>query len=276
MAGAALGIEPGRGWGPHHCRALAPVPDGPWFKAVEALGWHWVGRILGLIKYCRQDTGRWLSTKALYPQATARVRHLGEVELSRQHRYHFRLYLVRNHKSRVRQSSRPRLQGGSSRKHRKQHRAPWLLATSLRHESGSSRRIKQLYAQRMQIEETFRDTKCHRRGFGLRYARCSSPRRLEVLLLIAALATLLLWLVGMYGCALDWVRRLQANTEARKPVLSTVSIGAQLLRRPEIRFSKADFQIALSDFDALEVDPGALARKGPAVTRSSCSRNEAH
>jgi hypothetical protein len=77
---------------------------GPWFKAVEAIGWDWVGRILGLIKYCRQDTGRWLSTKALYPQATARVRHLGEVELSRQHRYRFRLYLVRNHKSRVRQS----------------------------------------------------------------------------------------------------------------------------------------------------------------------------
>jgi hypothetical protein len=224
---------------------------GPWFQAVEALGWDWVGRILGQIKYCREDTGHWLHTKALYAQATARVRHLGEVQLSRQHRYRFRLYLVRAYKPRVRRSSRPRLQGGSSRKHRKQHRAPWLLATSLRHESGSSRRIKQLYARRMQIEETFRDTKCHRWGFGLRYARCASPRRLEVLLLIAALATLLLWLVGMYGRALDWVRRLQANTEIRKPVLSTVFVGAQLLRRPEIRLSTADFQTALSELRGL-------------------------
>ena len=55
---------------------------GPWFKAVEALGWHWLGRILGNIKYRHQ--GRWRSTRALYPQATARVRHLGEVVLSPQ------------------------------------------------------------------------------------------------------------------------------------------------------------------------------------------------
>jgi hypothetical protein len=220
---------------------------GPWFKAVEALGWNWVGRILGNIKYFREDTGRWLTTKGLYTQATARVQHLGEVQLSPQRRYRFRLYLVRAHKPRVGQPARHRLQGGSSRKHRRRHRSPWLLATSLRHESGSSRRIKRLYAQRMQIEETFRDTKCHRWGFGLRYARCSSPRRLEVLLLIAALATLLLWLIGVHGRALNWVRRLQANTEVRKPVLSTVFIGSQLLRRPDVRFSNADFQTALSE-----------------------------
>jgi hypothetical protein len=224
---------------------------GPWFKAVEALGWDWVGRILGNIKYFREDTGRWQSTKALYAQATARVRHLGEVQLSRQCRYRFRLYLVRTHKPCAGQPSRHRLQGGSSRKGRRRHRAPWLLATSLRHESGSSRRIKQLYAQRMQIEEAFRDTKCHRWGFGLRYARCTKIQRLEVLLLIAALATLLLWLVGIYGCALDWVRRLQANTEVRKPVLSTVFVGAQLLRRPDVRLSKADFQTALSGLRGL-------------------------
>jgi hypothetical protein len=44
----------------------------------------------------------------------------------------------------------------------------------------------QLYRQRMQIEETFRDLKCHRWGFGLRYARCNSAARLEVLLLLGA------------------------------------------------------------------------------------------
>jgi hypothetical protein len=57
------------------------------------------------------------------------------------------------------------------------HRAPWLIATSLPHSRKSSLRIKQLYAQ-------------------------------------AALASLVLWLVGIHGRLLDWVRRLQANTEA--------------------------------------------------------------
>jgi hypothetical protein len=222
---------------------------GPWFKAVEAQGWDWVGRILGNIKY-RQDTGRWQSTQALYTRATTRVRHLGESLLSHQSRYRVRLYLVRADRRRVGQPSTRRLQGGSSRKHRRQYRKPWLLATSLRHESGSSRRIKQLYALRMQIEEAFRDTKCHRWGFGLRYARCANAQRLQVLLLIAALATLMLWLIGMYGRALDLVRRLQANTEVRKPVLSAVFVGCQLLRRPDVRLSKSDFQFALTQLRA--------------------------
>jgi len=223
---------------------------GPWFESVKALGWDWIGRILSGIKYYREDTARWQSTGALHTQATARVRHLGEVLLSPQRKYRFRLYLVRAYKPRIGKPSRKRLQGGSSRKARRRHRAPWLLATSLRHEPGSSRRIKQLYAQRMQIEEGFRDTKSHRYGFGLRYARCTSLCRLEVLLLIAALATLVLWLVGLCGRALDWARRLQANTEARKPVLSTVFIGSQLLRRSDVQLSKSDLRAALLDLRA--------------------------
>lgn len=224
---------------------------GPWFKAVQALGWDWVGRVLDGVKYYREDTGDWQPVRALYRQATARVRHLGEVLISRQSKNRFRMYLVRAYKPRVGKPSRQRLQGGSSRKARRRHRAPWLLATSLPHEPGSSRRIKQLYAQRMQIEEGFRDTKSHRFGFGLRYARCTSPRRLEVLLLIAALATLVLWLVGLCGRAVDWARRLQANTETRKPVLSTVFIGSQLLRRPDVQFTTSDFKAALLDLQAM-------------------------
>jgi len=76
--------------------------------------------------------------------------------------------------------------------------------------------------------------KSHRWGFGLHDARCNNGRRLEMLLLIAALASLVLWLVGLCGRALDWSRRLQANTERRRPVLSTVFIGRQLLRRPAL------------------------------------------
>jgi hypothetical protein len=89
----------------------------------------------------------------------------------------------------------------------------------------------QLYRQRMQIEETFRDLKCHRWGFGLRYARCNRAARLEMLLLLGALATLVVWLVGLAARALHLNRHLQANTERRRDVLSTFFIGRELLRR---------------------------------------------
>jgi len=239
---------------PDGCKPLI-VTDagfrGPWFKAVEAHGWDWIGRIRNKIKYYREDTGRWQFTNALYKQATARIRHVGEVSLSPRHGYRFRMYLVRAYRPRVGRPPLTRPQGGRARQYRRLHKAPWLLATSLPHDKHGARRIKHFYAQRMQIEETFRDTKSPRWGFGFHYARCNDGRRLEVLLLIAALASLVLWLVGVYGRTLDWVRRLQANTETRRPVLSTVFVGQQLLRRPDVHLSKIDFQLALKELQAM-------------------------
>jgi hypothetical protein len=74
---------------------------------------------------------------------------------------------------------------------------------------------------------------------------------LEVLLLIAALASLVLWLVGLCGQALDWSRRLQANTERRRPVLSTVLIGRQLLRRSALELPKRALDLAMAELRAL-------------------------
>ncbi|MBE7478988.1 MAG: transposase [Polyangiaceae bacterium] len=122
--------------------------------------------------------------------------------------------------------------GPNAAMYRRLHRAPWLLATSLPHTQGSERRIKQLYTLRMQIEETFRDLKCHRWGFGLRYANCRTAKRLELLLLVGTLAALVTWLVGLGARAMDWTRHLQANTVRKREVLSTFFIGRQLLARP--------------------------------------------
>ncbi len=98
----------------------------------------------------------------------------------------------------------------------------------------------------MQIEETIRDLKSHRFGFALRYARTERPERLEALLPIAALATLILWLLGLAAAERHWVRHFQVNTERRRPVLSTVSLGQELWRnhRFKVRFAEL--------FDALK------------------------
>lgn len=81
----------------------------------------------------------------------------------------------------------------------------------------------------MQIEESFHDLKSHRWGFAARYARAGSAQRLEVLLLVAALATLVVWLAGLNAQNQGLASRHQANTERRRPVLSAVFIGSQLL-----------------------------------------------
>ena len=111
---------------------------GPWFRAVEAQGWHWVGRIRNKIKYYDASMGRWRYTDTLYKEATARVRHIGELSLSPRHGYRFRMYLVRAYKPSGGQPRRgERAKCPHARSYRRLHRAPWMIATSLPHEPGS-------------------------------------------------------------------------------------------------------------------------------------------
>ncbi len=219
---------------PEGCRPII-VTDagfrGPWFRFVETLGWNWVGRIRNTIKYLNPETGRWCLTTSLYKHATTVTRYIGHVLLSPRNRYAFHLYLVRAYAP-LRPGRRKKDHGNmNANLYRRLHRAPWLLATSLPHRPGSERRIKRLYAKRMQIEETLRDTKSPRFGFGLQYARSGNANRIQVLVLITALATLALWLAGLVGRALDLARHFQANTIRTRYVLSTPCLGRQLLLR---------------------------------------------
>lgn len=228
---------------------------GPWFRAVEAFGWDWVGRIRNTIKFFNNQTGRWAFTDSLYKSASPITRYVGDVALSRRTRYSARLYLVRAYAPAKGGRRKPNNRRPNAKMYRRLHRAPWLLATSLPHQLRGERRIKQLYATRMQIEETLRDAKSHRFGFGLRYARSRSAARIQILLLLVALATLVLWLVGLIGRALNLARHHQANTLSSRAVLSTPFLGRQLLLRRLADFPDYLFDRAFAQFQALVSQP---------------------
>lgn len=218
---------------PDGCRPIIVTDAGfrrPWFSAVEALGWDWVGRLRSRSRFFCEKIRKWRLTRSLFPGARSKPRHLGKVVLTRQHRYSAQLYLVRAHKVRNGRPQRRR-RTNNDMTYRRAHREPWLLATSLPHSQGSERRITALYAQRMQIEETFRDLKCHRWGFGLCYSLCRSAQRLDTMLMLAALASLVVWLVGLAARSIQAHRHLQANTVRSREVLSAFFIGRELLRQ---------------------------------------------
>jgi hypothetical protein len=248
-----------------HLRAVLPadcapilITDagfrGPWFREVERSGWDWIGRVRNRIKHrgAREaDDGMWTETQGLYATATPRPRHLGRALLSRRQAYACELYLVRHYR---RGPGRPRKAHGqhaTARRCRKLHKDPWLLATSLPHSAGAARRVVKLYALRMKIEEGIRDTKDARWGFALRYARSRRAERLEVLLLLAALGTLVCWLAGLAAEARDWGRHFQANTVRTRRVLSTTFIGRQLLTSLRCRLRCRDLRRGLTQLPAL-------------------------
>ena len=90
----------------------------------------------------------------------------------------------------------------------------WILVTN-RTDLKASEVVK-LYGKRFTIEETFRDLKDPRFGFGIKQARISTPERRDRLLFVAALAMAMLTMLGAAGDALGYERWLKANTSKKR------------------------------------------------------------
>jgi len=109
----------------------------------------------------------------------------------------------------------------------------WLLATDLQDKPSE---IIAHYGRRMQIEETFRDTKSVRWGFKLRHVRLSSSERFERIMMVVALAYLFLLAVGTQAERHKRHRRFMANTSARR-TLSWLTLGRQVLKEYKRRLA---------------------------------------
>jgi hypothetical protein len=202
--------------------------ESPWFDQVTALGWHYVGRVRHQTKFLLD--GEWVGVQRLHELATSWARCLGKLAFPKQRPAKRRLVL----------SIRPELKGRSrkntygrkgrtrnDRRCAKSAREPWLLATSLDY---SNPLVVSIYAMRMQIEQNYRDAKNHRWGWRLDQSRSRSNERIEMLLLIAAIA---MFVVLAFGCAAERAalhRRYQANTLYSRRVLSFFTLGLFVLR----------------------------------------------
>ena len=158
-------------------------------------------------------------------------------------------YLLRGTKKhRVKKNLRgKKVQASASLKHGKREREPWLLVSSLSTDIYTPEQIIALYKKRSQIEEAFRDLKNTRNGFSLRHCLSFSIQRLNIALLIAAIATLLLWIVGSIAKQQDQHVQFQANTIRHRSVLSTFTIGWHYLKRKGQRLSQYMIKQALDE-----------------------------
>jgi len=186
---------------PRHIRPVI-VTDagfrGPWFRAVQGLGWHWIGRVHGRSRL-RLTEQRWLGCDELYARATPTARSLGAAQLAETNPLHCCLVLMRRpRRGRVQLTHYgTRARNARSLKMAARAKKPWLLAASPSLGRLPAQTIVKLYGKRMQIEQGFRDLKSHRYGCGFEDSLTRQPRRVEMLLLIHMLASLAAWLVGL-------------------------------------------------------------------------------
>jgi len=230
---------------PEHCRPII-VTDagfrGPWFKAVEAIGWDWIGRIRNCINYRLHSRHQWRYSQDLYYRASRKVQYLGPAQLSSKRPYDCHLYLYKkpNQGRKANRSIVHSIRHSNDIYFEKQQKDPWLIATNLAPEDYSPKAIIALYSKRMQIEECFRDLKSNRFGFGFTLSRSKDCERLNVLLLIAALATLCLWWIGYHAKGKAWHLHFQANSIKDRNVLSLPFLALAVIQRPDYSLSMTE------------------------------------
>ncbi len=202
-----------------------------WFKAVEYQGWSFIGRIRGRELVKRDDAQPWIRATSLYAQAREQPRSLGLHSFVRSNPLPVRLVLVRQ-----RAKGRHRLniygQRRRSRTNAKCARAakdPWLVAASPRLDHLSAAAIVKLYAQRMRIEQSFRDTKNVTLGQGLQITRSRTRERLQTLLLIGHLAAFVQRLIGEAAKAHQLELEFMASARKNRPEISVLTLARRIV-----------------------------------------------
>lgn len=208
---------------------------GPWFRAVEAMGWHWLGRLRNRTQIkpvtAPNSPEQWVPCKAMYEQYMGKTRDFGLMDITRSAPFSARVVLhgkpPQGRKDRNRQGAPAR--NSNSRKSANREREPWILITSPELKL-SMRQAVTLYTRRMQIELSFRDLKSHRYGLGFEDSLTRQGARIEVLLLLSTLAAFATWLVGT-ACETNGIDTWLTPYRSTRRLYSVMRLGREALVR---------------------------------------------
>lgn len=218
--------------------------EGDWFDEVQRHKWHYIGRLRGQVQV--HYAGTWLPLSSLRRLATHRAKNLGRLLVGKRRTPKRRVVLSKLPICRHRQvkTRRGPARGQNYRVYRSNAHEPLLLVSSL---TSAPTHIVAVYKLRMQIEQAFRDLKNHRWGWSLRHCGTRSKSRLEVLLLIGAVALLCQQLVGIAAELRGLHHAHQANTIRVRRVLSVFVLGGLVLNNGDAAsLSCAEMSTAIS------------------------------
>jgi hypothetical protein len=201
-----------------------------WFDLVNEQHWPWIGRIRGKDMVSIAN-GPWRRCTEVFLDATSDIQSFAESLYVRSHPTACRLILLkRKAKNRHRHTKRGTLsRAHSSLKASRSAREPWLLACSPALGQRSAADLVAMYAQRMQIEESFRDLKNERLGLGFSAARSRSGRRLEILLLIAHLASWLMRVIGECAQESQMQKFFQSVANPKHKEISVMTLARRVI-----------------------------------------------
>ena len=208
-----------------------------WFHSVSEQGWFFVGRIRGLI-HCSLEEQQWGDVSLLFPLIQrGQTKYLGFGRLGKKSKTPIRgLFIGHFSLNKGRKSKKIRFPD-ADKKLGQMNSEPWILITNLHQhplcssytEGHLARFCVNLYAKRMQIEQNFRDDKSTVSGLKWRFSRTRCPKKISVLILIAAITILILWMMGFAAENKNIHHDFQANTVRSYRVISYIYLAKQMV-----------------------------------------------
>lgn len=207
----------------------------PWFRLIAAQGWQWLGRVRNRDFVRKTEVEDWQPAKLLYQQARTVAADLGAFETVRNSPFKCRLVLVKHaSKGRKHRYASGKVKNNSTaRKIASRYREPWLLSCSPSLGHLSAEAVVRLYAQRMRIEEAFRDTKNVVLGAGLALSRSHGQQRLQALLLIGHIAQVAKRLIGEAAKSAQLHLQLTSTCQDRAE-LSMMMLAKRVIDSPAL------------------------------------------
>lgn len=240
---------------PERCRPIL-VSDAefrvPWFNMVLNKGWDFIRRIRG-DRYVALDSHLcgYTHVSELYKvEQLDRPEELGYGELNKtksMEGYFYRYKSKPKGRHAYTRSGR-HSETDKSKKYAKEHKEAWILFSSL---EAPARKIIKAYANRMTIEENFRDTKSARFGLALDLTRSKKKKRYIVMLMIAMVTSAIAYIIGTIGEMKGQQYDYQANSIKYKRVISRFFLGCEMVFR-EYKFRFSEFIDAI-DFCITEI-----------------------
>lgn len=199
-----------------------------WFDAVLNLGWDYIGRLTSYTMLNFGLKNEWIKVEKFHQTRTSRVKYLGNALIGKCSETPVKGNIYR-YKGKCKNRKEKTKYPEHNKRFSALYKNPWILATSLKSNEYSGNCIKNLYKDRMQIEQNFRDEKNTRFGFGWRLGRTNDMNRLAVLCLIGHLASFFLLYIGLKAEKLNLHKKFQVNT-SKKRVLSLLTLAKLVIK----------------------------------------------
>lgn len=222
---------------PEDCKPIIITDAGfknPWFQQVLRHGWNFIGRVRGKIQYASGKGYRCIDEIKF--TATEMPEYLGTKILTKKNPLRVGMY---TYKEKL-QGRKKKTRSGKkcidkdSKNYGRSRREGWILVSSIKRFNAAEKIVK-IYKNRMRIEEAFRDLKSSQYGLSMEENKTLNDERRIVWLMIAALATLIAYIVGYIGEQKKLHRQFQANSTHDRRVLSFFYLGCQIIRKTRIK-----------------------------------------